>query len=63
MAEFPCLVINRGKFYFCQTMKYLLLTNARIFEGISYTFIPKGNCEKGERRGKGRESKSKLGKT
>jgi hypothetical protein len=29
------------------------LTNARIFEGISYTFIPKGNCEKGERGGKG----------
>jgi hypothetical protein len=60
MAEFPCLVINRGKFYFCQTMKYLLLTNARIFEGIPYTFIPKGNCEKG--KGEGRESKPKLGK-
>jgi hypothetical protein len=61
MAEFPCLVINKGEFYFCQTMKYLLLTNARIFEGISSTFIPKGNCEKG--KGERRESKSKLGKT
>jgi len=61
MAEFPCLVINRGKFYFCQAMQYLLLTNARIFEGYSYTFIPKGNCERG--KGEGRESKSRLGKT
>jgi len=41
-------------------MKYLLLTNARIFEGISYAFIPKGNCEKG--KGEGRGSKPKLGK-
>jgi hypothetical protein len=33
----------------------------RIYEEISYTFIPKGNCEKG--KGEGREFKPKLGKT